>query len=115
MRGRPVRREVRRPALHRSCRDLFGHASGDVYDPAWRDTVVSRVRERLDRLKQQLHVEADTWVELDQPPRAISSLALNLGADLVVLGRGASDGLIGRLRAEAYDIIRLCHCPVVSV
>jgi nucleotide-binding universal stress UspA family protein len=94
---------------------LFGHAAEGVYDRSWRDTVVSRVHQRLDRLKQELHVEADTWVELDQPPRAISSLALKLGADLVVLGRGASDSLIGRLRAEAYDIIRLCHCPVVSV
>jgi len=31
------------------------------------------------------------------------------------LGRGAADDLIGRLRADAYDIIRLCHCPTMSV
>jgi nucleotide-binding universal stress UspA family protein len=94
---------------------IFGHAGTAVYDEAWRETVSTRLHEQLDSLKQRLQVQADTWVELDQPARAISSLALRLGAGLVVLGRGEADGLIGRLRADAYEIIRLSHCPVVSV
>jgi nucleotide-binding universal stress UspA family protein len=94
---------------------VFGHADTEIYEDSWRDTVTDRVRRKLGALAAKLGAEADLHVETDQPPRAISSLALKLGADLVVLGRGASDGLIGRLRSDAYDIIRLCHCPVVSV
>lgn len=94
---------------------VFGHANQEIYDDAWRDTVKGRTIQKLQELTQRLGVEADLHVELDQPPRAISGLALKLGADLVALGRGESDNLIGRLRADAYDIIRMCHCPVVSV
>jgi nucleotide-binding universal stress UspA family protein len=93
----------------------FGHAAQALYEESWRETVMARLHQELDSLKQRLHVQAETLVELDQPPRAISSLALRLGAGLVVVGRGESDSLIGRLRADSYDIIRLCHCPVVSV
>jgi len=93
---------------------IFGHV-GNVYEDAWRETVGLRLREQLHALKERLHVQAETWVELDQPARAISGVALRLGADLVVIGRGEVDGLLGRLRADAHDIIRLSHCPVVSV
>lgn len=94
---------------------VFGHADAEIYEDSWRDTVTGRVREKMRTLTEKLQVDADLHVELEQPPRAISGLALKLGADLVALGRGASDGLVGRLRSDAYDIIRLCHCPVVSV
>lgn len=87
----------------------------EIYEESWRETVRDRARQRLEALTAKLGVEADLHVELEQPPRAISAMALQLGADLVVLGRGESDDLIGRLRADAYEIIRLCHCPVVSV
>ncbi len=36
-------------------------------------------------------------------------------ADLVVIGRSVAGGLMGRLRANAYSIIRQSPCPVVSV
>jgi RNA polymerase primary sigma factor len=36
-------------------------------------------------------------------------------ADLLVIGRGAENGHLGRLRNHAYPIIRHSPCPVVSV
>jgi nucleotide-binding universal stress UspA family protein len=84
-------------------------------DKSWKETASSRLRERINELKQGLRVQAATRVEFDHPAHAISELARETNADLVVLGRGASQGLIGRLRANAYDIIRQCGCPVVSV
>jgi nucleotide-binding universal stress UspA family protein len=42
-------------------------------------------------------------------------LVHRLEADLVVIGRGASSGMLGRLRTNAYSIIRQSPCPVVSV
>jgi nucleotide-binding universal stress UspA family protein len=86
-----------------------------IFDESWRNAVRVSVMDKLEALTAKLGVQADLHVELEQPPRAVSGLALELGADLVVLGRGDSDDLIGRLRAHAYEIIRLCHCPVVSV
>jgi nucleotide-binding universal stress UspA family protein len=36
-------------------------------------------------------------------------------ADALVIGRGSAAGLFGRLRSNAYAIIRQAPCPVVSV
>jgi len=36
-------------------------------------------------------------------------------ADLLVIGRGSAAGIFGRLRTNAYAIIRQSPCPVVSV
>jgi hypothetical protein len=38
-----------------------------------------------------------------------------LPADLLVIGRGSAAGMFGRLRTNAYAIIRQSPCPVVSV
>jgi nucleotide-binding universal stress UspA family protein len=94
---------------------VFGGHAREIYDESFRDTVRLRALAKLEALIAKLDIDADLHVEFDQPPRAVAGMALQLGASLVVLGRGESDNLIGRLRADAYDIIRLCHCPVVSV
>jgi hypothetical protein len=36
-------------------------------------------------------------------------------ADLLIIGRGAAKGVLGRLRTNAHDLIRESHCPVLSV
>jgi nucleotide-binding universal stress UspA family protein len=46
---------------------------------------------------------------------AVCSCAEREKADLLVIGRGIQDGVLGRLRANAYSIIRQSPCPVVSV
>lgn len=86
-----------------------------IFEESWRERVRESALGKLEELAAKLGVQADLHVEMEEPPRAVSGLALKLGADLVVLGRGDPDDLIGRLRAHAYEIIRLCHCPVVSV
>jgi nucleotide-binding universal stress UspA family protein len=45
----------------------------------------------------------------------VCSFAHDIGADLVVIGRGAHDRGLGRLRTNAYAIIRQAPCPVLSV
>jgi hypothetical protein len=35
--------------------------------------------------------------------------------DLLVIGRGVIEERLGRLRTNAYDIIRSSPCPVLSV
>jgi nucleotide-binding universal stress UspA family protein len=45
----------------------------------------------------------------------VRNLAMQSRADLVVIGRGAIRTGLGRLYANAYDIIRESPCPVLSV
>jgi nucleotide-binding universal stress UspA family protein len=47
-------------------------------------------------------------------PQAVCSAALQREADLVVVGRGSSEG-IERLRTKVYSIVRQSSCPVMSV
>ncbi len=47
-------------------------------------------------------------------PQAICSAAAEREADLVVVGRGSSEG-IERLRTKVHSIVRQSPCPVVSV
>jgi nucleotide-binding universal stress UspA family protein len=51
----------------------------------------------------------------DEVAAAVCGSAEREKADLVVIGRSVHDGVLGRLRANAYSIIRQSPCPVVSV
>jgi len=50
-----------------------------------------------------------------EPAQVIAEAAQRLNADVLVIGRGSAAGALGRLRANAYSIIRQSPCPVVSV
>ncbi len=45
----------------------------------------------------------------------ICGFAERQSADLLVIGRGVSQGVLGRLRTHAHDLIRRTRCPVLSV
>jgi nucleotide-binding universal stress UspA family protein len=62
-----------------------------------------------------VRVEADRAVEPGEAPKVICAAAARIGADVLVIGRGSAAGVFGRLRANAYAIIRESPCPVVSV
>jgi nucleotide-binding universal stress UspA family protein len=92
-----------------------GEANRDYFDESWRATLITRLRHRLCDMVRDAGVNADILVEAGNPPEVVAGAASRLQADLVVLGRSKSNGLLGRLRANAYDIIRRCECPVASV
>ncbi len=60
------------------------------------------------------HMAAEILVEEGDPDKAVERVATEVGADLVVIGRGSIPGL-GRLGSHAYSIIRHSPCPVISV
>jgi nucleotide-binding universal stress UspA family protein len=93
---------------------LDGHLDEDEAD-RWKSSAITRIAARIDELQTGLNVEGTPQVSFGPPARAISMLARSTRADLVVVGRGVSQDLLGRLRATAYDIIRQCPCPVVSI
>lgn len=45
----------------------------------------------------------------------LMAAAERYGADLLVIGRGHAQGMLGRLRSNAHDLIRFSRCPVLSV
>lgn len=70
-------------------------------------------RQELENLRNFVHAEAEIRVVPGDPPAAICAAAE--GAGLLAIGRGSAAGVFGRLRANAYSIIRQSPCPVVSV
>lgn len=91
-------------------------ARGEYFDPDWRRALAQSARERLDAMQKETQTNGEVFVtDNNNIPLAISSAATELGADLVVIGRGSSDGMLGRLRTNAYSIIRQSPCPVVSI
>jgi nucleotide-binding universal stress UspA family protein len=54
-------------------------------------------------------------VESGETATAIAVLATETDADLLVIGRNPAPGVFGRLRTDAYSVIRQSPCPVISV
>jgi nucleotide-binding universal stress UspA family protein len=91
------------------------HAAPETHDQPSSPDASALAAARISELRLTTHVNAEVRIESGHPARVISELARQSSADLLVLGRGVSQDLLGRLRANAYDIIRQCPCPVVSV
>lgn len=77
--------------------------------------LVHRAEEKLAHLCR----EADVDVKVSFAGGAVSTVvreaALRARADLLVIGRGHAQRALGRLRTQAYSIIRHSPCPVLSI
>jgi len=90
--------------------------SVEYFDPDWRGCLAQSAREKLDAMQRRAGTHGDAFIDDNNSiALAVSAAATQLEADLVVIGRGASSGMLGRLRTNAYSIIRQSPCPVVSV
>jgi nucleotide-binding universal stress UspA family protein len=89
--------------------------TGDDSEVNWRIDVREAAERELMRLKSFVHAEADLMIEAGEPAKAICSAAVRVQAEALVIGRGSAAGVFGRLRTNAYAIIRQAPCPVVSV
>jgi len=87
----------------------------DPGDGRWRLEMEQTVRNDLARLQQSSGAEGDVLIREGDPPKAVCQAAEAIKADLLVIGRGSAAGVFGRLRTNAYAIIRQSPCPVVSV
>ncbi len=77
--------------------------------------LAASARQRLEKLCQQAGVSAELVLERGDAPKVVCGIARRTAADLLVIGRGSAAGVFGRLRTNAYAIIRESPCPVVSV
>lgn len=97
------------------------HATGAAPEPEssseanWQDGIRQAAEAELRRLGQFVNADADLIVEGGDPEKVICATAERNQADVLVIGRGSSAGVYGRLRTNAHAIIRMSPCPVVSV
>ncbi|MDX2152420.1 MAG: universal stress protein [Bryobacteraceae bacterium] len=89
--------------------------AGEYFDPNWREHLAAAASEAIDKLSCGIPVATDRVIESGDAPKVICGAAEKLKADLLVIGRGSAAGVFGRLRQNAYSIIRQSPCPVVSV
>jgi nucleotide-binding universal stress UspA family protein len=76
---------------------------------------VMRAHEKLEAMQKSAGANATVFIDSSNDiPQAICSAASERETDLIVLGRGSSDG-IERLRTKVHSIVRQSPCPVVSV
>lgn len=71
--------------------------------------------ERLSAAVQTAELEAELLTRDGEPHKVVTGLASELRAGLVIIGRGTATSTLGRLRAQAYGIVRQSPCPVLSV
>ena len=90
-------------------------AGGLSFDPDLRDRWESEVREKIAQLQEELGIDAEVRVAAGDVAIAVSNAAREEAADLLVIGRSHGSAAWGRLRANAYALVRESPCPVISI
>lgn len=90
-------------------------ALGEGSQAEWRRRMEESARREIDGLMARLGWQAPVILGSGEVPETVCRLAREWGANLLVIGRGSASGVLGRLRANAYSIIRQSASPVVSV
>ena len=83
--------------------------------PTRSEELISQATEKVRAVQQCVGADARVFVIGDEVAPAVCECAAREKADLVVIGRSVAGGVLGRLRENAYSIIRQSPCPVVSV
>jgi nucleotide-binding universal stress UspA family protein len=79
------------------------------------DPAIEEVQRKMLEMFGAAITEREISVEPGTPARVVRKIAREWPADLVVIGRGKVDKALGRLRSQAYAIIRESPSPVISV
>jgi nucleotide-binding universal stress UspA family protein len=75
----------------------------------------TRARRILDTLQRAASSTAAVRMEAGEPSKVVAHVAAETKADVLVIGRCSTEGILGRLEMTAYSIIRESPCPVISV
>jgi nucleotide-binding universal stress UspA family protein len=66
-------------------------------------------------LQRKAGTQASVRIEGGKIAHTVRNAALQIHADVVVIGQGCLHETMGRLRSNAYAIIRESPCPVIRV
>ena len=87
-----------------------------VFSSDLKDQMEGGIRAEIERLQARAGAcKTTVCIEQGDAPDTVCSYANSVGADLLVIGRGGKNTGLGRLRTNAYAIIRQATCPVLSV
>lgn len=84
-------------------------------DAGWWHNLVENAQSSIENLLADMQIRATIRIESDDVARGVKTCADAVHADLVVIGRSVEDNFLGRLRTNAYSVIRQSPCPVISV
>jgi nucleotide-binding universal stress UspA family protein len=87
----------------------------DFADSGLKGMLQDVAQKQADDLIRLVGAPAKVVTEMGSVAQVVRKTATAESADLVVIGRHESSGLMGRLRAHSYAIVRESPCPVVSV
>jgi nucleotide-binding universal stress UspA family protein len=93
----------------------FEEEPGDGMNDPLRDFLFGVARERIDKLQADAGTKLELCIAAGAPAKVVRELAQQHSADLVLVGRGKIQKHFGRLRSNAYAILRDAPCPVISV
>jgi nucleotide-binding universal stress UspA family protein len=79
------------------------------------EEVASQVVDKIDAIQKCVGTQVKALVLSGEPSHAVCGFAGREKADVLVIGRSVHSGMVGRLRANAYSIIRESPCPVISI
>jgi len=94
---------------------MLGGGQAEYFDPDWRLLLTNQAKEQIEELQQKSGTSASVTLDNGDVARVVHAAIEATKADLLVIGRSSSSGILGRLRANAYAIIRESTCPVVSI
>jgi nucleotide-binding universal stress UspA family protein len=84
-------------------------------DDQAREKLVRQATEQVEAVKNCVGSNASVCITAEDTAYGVCGCAGREKADLLVIGRSVTQGMWGRLKANAYSIIRQSPCPVVSV
>lgn len=79
------------------------------------EELIAQATEQVRAVQQCTSANAKIFVVGDEVAPAVCETAAREKSDLLVIGRSVAGGVLGRLRENAYSIIRQSPCPVISV
>ena len=93
---------------------LEGVPSHLANDP-WEEFLFNVAGEQITKLQTEAGTGFPLCIEAGSASQVVRNVAIEHSADLVIVGRGAIQRPLGRLRSNAYAIVRDAPCPVISV
>jgi nucleotide-binding universal stress UspA family protein len=93
----------------------FEEAPGTGSNDPLREFLFDVARERIDAVQAEAGTKLPFCIAAGAPAKVVGDFASQYKADLVLLGRGKIQKHFGRLRSNAYAILRDVPCPVISL
>ena len=88
-------------------------AGGAALEPD--SKAAEEARTRISFFLEDLGLTGEITVKAGNAPEVVRAVAQENGVDLLVIGRGHASGVLGRLRTNAYAILRESPCPVAAI